>query len=730
MIGQTFALAVQNHEAGRLPAAKELYRQVLELNPQHADALHLLGVVAAQEGDHAGGAEYIARAIELSPNQGDYHLNLGEAYRALKKLPDAIASCRRAVELMPNDAAAHCNLGIALRDNEQFEEAAACFRRAMELNPRMAEAQVHLASVLQTLGRFEDAFVCYQRALDLESSSAETCHQVGDGLKRMGQLESAMTCFQRAAQLKPDRWEFHNSLGCAQRDKHQLDEALASFQRALEAKPDCAEAYGNMATLLHDTHRSTEAIEAFERSIELNPELDMAYNGLGCVLKDRGLLSEAADCFRKALDKAPDRPDLWSNTLFCMHYQSDQTPQKLLEAHREYDRLLAEPLRSKQRPHENTRDPERRLRLGFLSPDFHQHPVTSFIVRILENLDRNQCDIACYSNYRMGDKFTARLRNAAFTWRGVLGYSDALLADQIRRDGIDILFDLTGHTGGNRLLVFAYKPAPIQISWIGYEGTTGLSAMDYLLADRYVLPEGEESHYSEKVIRMPEGYVCYDPPEVAPEVVPLPALEKGYVTFGSFNNLVKITPEVIAVWAEILRAVPGSRLMLKYRGFGEEDVRRRYLDLFAAEGIEPERLELRRESAYADHLAAYGQVDIGLDTFPFSGSATTCDALWMGVPVVTWPGQTFASRHTLSHLSNLGLPELVANSREEYVAKAVALAGDLPRLAALRSGMRDRMLAAPLCDGRRFAANFQPLLRGLWRQWCQQPAEDADSGPS
>jgi protein O-GlcNAc transferase len=730
MVGQTFAMALEHHQAGRLPAAKELYRQVLQIDPRHADATHLLGVVAGQMGDHADGAEYIARAIELAPGQGDYYLNLGEAYRALKKFPEAVASCRRAVELMPDDGSAHHNLGNALKDNGQFEEAVPCFRRAVQLTPHFADAHFHLGAALQELGQFQEAFASYQRVIDLEPNVAETCFRLGDALMRMGQLVGAIACLRRATELEPDHGEYHNILGCALKDRGQVDEAIACFQRAIELEPNRAEAHGNLGTALQDKGRFPEAISSYRRAIELKPDLDMAYNGLGCVLKEQGQLAEAMGCFRQALEAAPDRVSARSNLLFAMQYQSGVTPKQLAEAHQEYERLHAEPLRSTWRPHDNLRDPDRPLRLGFISPDLHQHPVTSFLIRVLENLDRNECEIACYCHHHLGDKTTARLRAAVTTWRDVLGHTDQQLANQIRADGIDILFDLAGHTGGNRLLVFAHKPAPIQIAWIGYEGTTGLSAMDYLLADRYVLPEGAEMHYCEKVVRMPDGYVCYDPPEAAPTVGSVPALEKEYVTFGSFNNLVKISPEVIAVWAEILHRVPKSRLLLKYRGLGEETVKRRYLDLFVGAGVEPDRLDLLPQSAYADHLAAYGQVDIALDTFPFSGSATTCDALWMGVPVITWPGETFASRHSLSHLSNIGLPDLIAHSRDEYIAMAASLAGDLPRLAVLRAGLRDRMAASPLCNGRQFAANFMPLLRDLWRQWCGQPAEHAEHGQS
>ncbi len=361
-----------------------------------------------------------------------------------------------------------------------------------------------------------------------------------------------------------------------------------------------------------------------------------------------------------------------------------------------------------------------RLRLGFVSPDLGRHPVGYFLVRVLENLSREQYETICYSDRIVKDDLTHRLQAAATQWRDVIGMSDQRLAEQIRADRIDILFDLAGHTAHNRLLVFARKPAPIQITWIGYEGTTGLAAMDYLLADRHVVPRRKRALLSG---------AC---PADAGRLSVLRSA--GRSTAGRSAAVVgrrdmrpsaastisaKITPEVVAVWAEILRRAPTARLVLKYRGLGDPTVKRRYLDLFAGHDVEPQRLELLPSSSYAEYLATYHQVDVALDPFPFSGSATTCEALWMGVPVVTCPGETFASRHSLSHLSNVGLTETIARDLDEYVELAVSLAGDLPRLAALRAGLRQRMAASPLCDGKRFATSLASMLHEVWEQWAR-----------
>jgi predicted O-linked N-acetylglucosamine transferase (SPINDLY family) len=366
------------------------------------------------------------------------------------------------------------------------------------------------------------------------------------------------------------------------------------------------------------------------------------------------------------------------------------------------------------------------LRLGFVSADLRQHPVGQFLVRTIEALRGDSGPIACYSNSLQSDELTARIRAAADVWREVPGMSDETLAEQIRADGVDILFDLSGHTAGNRLLVFARKPAPIQITWIGYPGTTGLSAMDYILADESQIPAAAEADYRERVLRLPEGYVSYDPPADAPSVSPLPAAERGWATLASFSSPAKISPPVIEVWAEILRRLPQSRLTWIFRGLDCPSVIHRYAGLFAAQGIDPARVDLRGWLPHGELLAQYGQVDLALDPFPYSGGLTTCEALWMGVPVITWPGETFAGRHAVSHLCSVGLTETIAHDRQQYVELAVGLAGDPARLAALRGGLRQRMAASPLCDGPRLAGNLMALLRGVWRQWAK-PGKDHEN---
>ena len=395
-----------------------------------------------------------------------------------------------------------------------------------------------------------------------------------------------------ALRLEPDFSEPHNNLGIVFNDQGKLDEAVACYQRALKLKPDHAEPHNNLGIAFMDQGKLDEAVVCYQRALQLKPDYAAAHNNLGNAWKDQGQFDEAVACYQRALQLKPDYAAAHSNFLLSLQYRVGVTLSELAAVHAVYDRLHAAPLRTAWPLHGNNRDPHRRLRVGFVSSDFGRHPVGLFLIRVLENLDRGQCETVCYCDRIIKDELTPRFQAAATIWREVSGLSDKELSEGILSDRIDILFDLAGHTARNRLLVFARKPAPIQITWIGYEGTTGLEAIDYILADGSTIPYGQEVWYREQVLRMPVGYVCYDPPRTAPEVGPLPAAKNGYIRFGSFNSLAKITPHVIEVWAKVLDRVPDSRLVLKYHGLGNESVRRRYLDLFTAFGVDPSRVEL------------------------------------------------------------------------------------------------------------------------------------------
>jgi predicted O-linked N-acetylglucosamine transferase (SPINDLY family) len=626
---------------------------------------------------------------------------------------------RRILQAQPDHLDAHNNLGITLRAQGHLAEAIACYRRALEINPAFPEGHNNLANALQSQGDLDAAVVHYRQAIELRPDYPEALSNLGIVLRLQGDLEGAARCTRRAVELRPDLAEVHSSLGDVLRDLGRHEEAIGCYQRALERRADLPEIHVNLGMALHSLGRLTEAAASFRQAIALRPKYVEANNDLGNVLKEQGDIDTALGRYDRALELQPDYAAARSNKLYCRQFRPGVTLAELAAAHAAWDQHLGLPLRRAAPPAPHDRTPDRRLRLGFVSPDLGRHPVGWFLVRVMEELRRYDCETVCYSDRALGDDITARIRQAAGTWRHVLGVSHERLAEQIRDDRIDILFDLAGHAGSTRLLVFARKPAPIQITWLGYVGTTGLSAMDYLIADRWEVPAGCESHYRERVLRMPDGYVCYEPPAYAPEVSPLPADTVGHVTLGSFNNPAKITRPIFEVWLRILERLPDARLVLKYSGVDDPTVAGRYRSMLDSAGVDPGRVELLGWSPHAELLAQYRRVDLALDPAPYGGGLTTCEALWMGVPVVTCPGETFASRHALSHMSAVGLQETIARDFDEYVELAVALASDRPRLAALRAALRQRVARSPLCDAERFTAALMERLRAEWRAWCR-----------
>jgi predicted O-linked N-acetylglucosamine transferase (SPINDLY family) len=496
------------------------------------------------------------------------------------------------------------------------------------------------------------------------------------------------------------------------------------YERALALTPDHADAHINLGNALRAQGKLDEAVLHYERALSLRPDHAFAYHNLGGVLALQGKLEEAITYHERALTLKPHDIGGHDGFLLILNYLSSKTLPAIHVAHRDFAKRWESPLSAPIPPHANDRSPERRLRIGYVSSDFRQHSVGYFIEPVLAHHDHARFEIFCYANNLQEDEVTRRLKPHADHWHRIVGLPDEQAADRLRADRIDILVDLNGHTGHNRLLVFARKPAPVQVTWLGYPNTTGLTAMDYRLTDAYADPPGTTEHlHSEKLVRLPECFSCYQPPHEAPAVAGLPAQERGYVTFGSFNNLAKISREVMTVWAQILRAVPGARLTLKNSGLDGSSAQQRVRQVFREAGVAPERLELLgHEQSPKAHLQRYHAIDIGLDPFPYNGATTTCEALWMGVPVITLAGRTHAGRVGVSQLSNLGLTELIARSPEEYVDIAVRWAADRERLSTLRQELRARLSASPLTDAPRFTGNLEQAYREMWRGWCVEGA--------
>jgi protein O-GlcNAc transferase len=603
---------------------------------------------------------------------------------------------------------------IAVRHHQagRLEIAEVLYRRVLDAAPAHADAWHLWGMVAYGQGRYEEAVERIGRAIALCPETAVYHSNLGEVYRAAGKIAEAGACYRRALELRPDWAELHNNLGNACKTLGRLAEAEACYRRAVELRPHLVGACYNLANVLQLQSRLAEAETWARRAVELQPQSAAAHERLANALLGQGQVEASLACYRQALQCNANLPDVQSNYLCALRYLPQTTPEELRDVAADFERRFAAPLRAAWPTHDTTPRAGRPLRLGFLSPSFACRPTGYFLIRALENLDRQRAAVFCYSDRFAPDRMTRRFQAAAAVWRDVAGLSDEHLAAQIGGDRIDILFDLSGHAPGNRLFVFARKPAPVAITWIDSVGTTGLAAMDYLLADPFEVPPDAEPWYTERVLRMPRTYVCYDPPDDAPPVGPLPALQNGYVTCGSFNNPAKISVEVVDLWARILRRVDGARLLLKFHGFDDPATQQRCTALFAERGVTPDRVLLEAGAPHADLLAAYNRVDLALDPI-YNGGLTTCEALWMGVPVVTCPGEGFFRRHALSHLANAGLTETIADSPDAYVELAASLAADLPRLAQLRAGLRRRMAASPLCDGRQFAADLLDLLEPL-----------------
>jgi predicted O-linked N-acetylglucosamine transferase (SPINDLY family) len=816
-------LALQHHQAGRLQQAEQIYQAILSVDPDHAEANHLLGVLAHQAGKHAVAAQYIARAILKDGNQAPYYNNLGRVLQAQGRLEEALMTYQEAIAINPDYVDAHNNRGVVLQIQGRLEEALAAYERVLAVKPEYADVHNNRGSVLQAQGRYEEALAAYQQALAVKPDYAEAYNNRGNALQAQGKYEEALAAYQQALAIKPDYAGAHNNRGVVLQAQGRFDEALAAYRQAITIQPDYTEAYNNRGNALQaqgkyeealavyqqalaiksdhagthynrgnvllalgrleealaayeqalaiqpdyadahnnrgitletlgrleealaayeqalavrpghaDAHnnrgvvlqiqgRLEEALAAFQRVLELEPGFADAHNNRGNALSAQGRLQEAMAAYRQALAVKPDFHQACSNMLFCMNYDAGIGAQALYAAHREWDARFAAGLVNGTPRHTNMPDPERRLRIGYVSPDYYRHPAASFIEPLLAAHDRRSYGVVCYSNVTRPDAVTARLQKLADRWRTITGMSDEQVAALVREDGIDILVDLAGHTGGNRLRVFARKPAPVQVTYLGYPSTTGLSVMDFRLSDGWIDPPGlTDAYHSEEIVRLPRGSVCFQPPASSPAVADIPDIIPGRIIFASFNNAAKVTPEVVALWSEVLHAVPEARLILKARQLGDRETVQRLRGLFEHEGVAADQLDFASWIPDSEaHLAFYNRAHIALDTFPYSGCTTTCEALWMGVPVITLAGQESRSRMSLSILKQVGLDNCIAESPAAYIGIARTLAADTRALQRVRAGLRRQVQMSSLLDAEGFARAVESAYRGMWRRWCR-----------
>ena len=737
--------------AGRYSEGEPLARALTERLPQHGFGWKVLGTLLKAQGRDTDALPAMRCAARLLPRDAQVHSNLGLVLFDMGKLPESEACQRRALKIKPGFAEAHYNLANVRYAQGRFAEAAAGYQRALALKPDFPRAHCNLGNTLVEQGEFPAADAAYSKALALQPDFAEAHKGLGRSLKAQDRIDEALAHYRQALTLKPDDAQARYYLGDALRAQGRLDEAEAAFRRAVQDKPDFAEAHFNLGNTLDDQGRVSEAEAALRCAVQYRPDFEGAHYNLGNVLRAQERLSEAEASYRQALAIKPDmeqallnlgvtltelgrhgegeaacrqamaiRPDYalaHSNLLFCLTHNEKNDAPALVAEHRRFGEQFETPLRAHWTAHGNLKDPERCLQVGFVSADFRNHAVSNFIEPVLAELKSYRTlSLHAYFTHAAEDHVTLRLRQHFHQWHPVAGLDDSALAEKIREDGIDILIDLSGHTAHHRLLTFARKPAPIQASWIGYPGTTGLSAMDYFLSDRFFLPVGEfDGQFTEKIVRMPANS-AFLPFAAAPPVSPLPAQSKGYITFGSFNRPTKISPSAVALWSQLLAALPDSRMRLGAMQLNDRGAQ--LVDDFARHGVARDRLSFHPRCSMESYLEQYQHVDICLDTFPYTGGTTTLHALWMGVPTLTLAGHTIPGRSGASILGHAGLEACISFSAKEFVARGIALAADIPALACLRAELREGFRRSAMGQPDLVAAGLESALRTMWQRWC------------
>ncbi len=706
---------------GDLDQAADVCRQVLDGDPQQAEAWHLLALTHLLRGDVVQGEEMLRRAVELCPDNGVMAMNLGRALNEQGRWAEALPVLRRALELLPEQPEALNNLGNALQKLGDPEAAITAYQRALELQLGRDDIRRNLAAALLAAGRAEAVAALLQNVLDRAPADVDAALDLARTLAVQRRLGETEVILRQVLHRSPNHPRAAFALGVTLSDQARWVEAEEVFHAIIRHDPSHAEAYQSRGVMLRYLGRLTEGMICQQQAIALRPEYPQSWLSLGAVLAECGRIDDALETYRRSLSLAPD-PAVQGNLCFALLFSATSTREQIAAEHHAWDRQYGTVPRCRHDNHDS--EPARRLRLGFVSADFREHSVAYFFEPVLAARDHAAFEVFCYAEGFVGDAITTRLRSLADHWRDIWGQDTETVVNRIQADRIDILIDLSGHTMQNRLPVFARKPAPVQITWLGYPETTGLAAIDYKVTDHIVCPE-DEAFAAEAPLRLPYGFHSYRAPTEAPMVAPPPCLAKGFVTFGAFHGPCRIGPPVVAAWAAILQRVPGSRLCLKAQAFCDTVIRDRYLSMFAVVGIAAERLILLpRTPSTAAHLAQYHDIDIALDPFPYNGTTTTCEALWMGVPVLTLRGDRPAARMSASLLHQLDLRDLVARDVADYVDKACALAQDAT-LAELRASLRDRFAASRLGNAETFTRDLERGLTQAWRQWCEDHDEPA-----
>ncbi len=718
-------LGVLLHESKRFEDAERSLRRALEIMPQSEKAIFNLGNVLLKLGKLDEAERIFKSALKLTGSEGEAHFGLGRTLKESGRLDEAEAAYRQSLLFNPDNANVHYNLGNLLKDGEQMDEAESSYRKAINIDPGLALAHYNLGNILKDMDRLEEAEEFCRRAVELKPDHVEAHCSLGMLLSSKGNLEEAEASLRKALQLSPDHADAYCILGIVFLVTKRLEEAEASLRRALQIEPDFVEAHNNLGVVLKEMGCLDAAETSLRRALQIKVDYDEALCNLGGVLIRSGHVHESIQCLRKALEHKPNFALAHSNLIYALDLMDSEDVESLQAERRNWDAAHGAPF-YKHWAHANKPNPERKLRIGYVSADIKDHSAAKVFGGMLTRFDRAQFDVFAYSNFKgQDDKSTEFFKQYVTVWRSIVGQSDDAAADMIRNDGIDILVDLSGHSAGNRLQVFARKPAPIQITAWGYASGTGMGAMDVFFSDPVMVPPHEKKYFAEEVRYLPCVVGAFYN-ETFPDVNELPALGQGIITFGSHNRLTKLSPTACRVWAEVLLGVPDSRLILKSPETQDFSTRERITGHFTRAGVTSERIIMQGGAPWYEHMQAYNQIDIALDPFPHGGGVTTVEGLMMGVPVVTqlWP--TMPGRVSASIMTALGLTDWIAGTSEEYVDLAVRKAADLQSLSKLRQQLRGIFTSSIIGDQDAYVRAVEQEYRTLWREWCKKRMSNED----
>ncbi len=713
--------------AGRWEEAVKQYHSIVLIDASIADARFGLGLLALQANQPMHALPHLKAALAANPCHGRYWVFYIDALvragqqqaagamreQGLQRGLSNTTATISAQELSPLLASLD-----RLFKERQFERMADAAGRITMRDPDCAAAWSAQGAALMQFSP-PAALEPLRQALRLNPASSSVMHNLGTLLRMLGRPEAALSAYRRATSLDPRLAEAHAGVGSLLTQMQRYDEAEISLRRAIELRPGFAEAHANLGSNLLAQRKLVEAERHLRQALSGASASATTLNNLGMVLKELEQPDEAIKYFRLAVAADPKFFLAHSNLLLAMLYSTNTSGDDEVREAREFGRSLAAAVGPRFTSWTCEKNPQR-LRIGMVSGDLANHPVGFFLERLLANLDATRFEFIAYPTSHRNDEMTARLRPHFSAWRPLADLTDDAAARLIHDDGVHMLIDLAGHTAGNRLPVFAWRPAPVQICWLGYFATTGVEEIDYFLADAISVPVEHDAHFSETVWRLPGSRLCYSPPAIEVELSPPPVLSNGFITFGCFQNLSKVSDPTLAAWAEVMAALPGSRLRLQSWQLGASGVRQKFLARAQRQGIAPDRIDLHGPVDRVGYLRAHAEVDMILDTFPFTGGTTTCDALWMGVPTITFPGVRLIARQGASLLTAAELGEWVAADRAEYVTRAVEYAQDTQRLQHLRQTLRDTLVRSALCDGPLFARRFE---EAMWQIWAQAKLE-------